>query len=721
MGIYKKGLFWDSTTDHVLKKEKLLQDEGWIQIASGFWAEQWRLDKDEKPELICKTFPNAYKIARSNKVEEKRQPPPKLWLNPNYLPGLEEAQKFNIPILSDSELVELSVTSIATQRQHKLVFDIECYGNYFLIAFMSLELEKVTFLELSHSTPLDIPKIKWILDNFCIIGFNSRNYDLIITALAVHGCTTAMMKAATNAIIEHNEYGSSVLRKYKAKPLKLNHIDIIEVAPLFASLKIYGGRIHTRRMQDLPFNPETVLSDPQIDIVRWYCVNDLRVTKELYQTLEDDIILRESMGVQYQCDLRSKSDAQIAEVVIGNEMQRLTGRRPHKPVIDPGTTYTYNVPAFIKYNSELMQSVLTTIRQTQFVVSEHGNITLPEALENLKVLINQTTYTFGLGGLHSTEKAASHFATQDTILKDIDVVSYYPQLILNLGIYPKQLGPLFLEVYQSLVTTRIKAKRSGDIGTATSLKIVVNGAFGKLGSKYSIMYSPDSLIQVTITGQLSMLMLVERLELAGIPVVSVNTDGLVIKCLKVKEHQMNSIVNQWEKDASFETEETQYAALFSRDINNYLAIKAPSTWKHGGSSSDKVKLKGIFAKVSLSKNPQNRICIDAVIELLLNGTPIKQTIYNCKDIRQFINVRTVKGGAVKLDKNGGVESYLGKAIRWYYADDEEGKIVYGLSGNLVARTVGAKPLMDLENTLPNNIDYDWYEKEADSILNSIKG
>ncbi|KKS65278.1 MAG: hypothetical protein UV34_C0020G0001, partial [Parcubacteria group bacterium GW2011_GWB1_42_6] len=38
------------------------------------------------------------------------------------------------------------------------------------------------------------------------------------------------------------------------------------------------------------------------------------------------------------------------------------------------------------------------------------------------------------------------------------------------------------------------------------------------------------MIQVTITGQLALLMLIERLELCGVPVISANTDGLVVEC-----------------------------------------------------------------------------------------------------------------------------------------------------------------------------------------------
>jgi len=56
--------------------------------------------------------------------------------------------------------------------------------------------------------------------------------------------------------------------------------------------------------------------------------------------------------------------------------------------------------------------------------------------------------------------------------------------------------------------------------TANTLKTLLNGSFGKLGSRYSIFYAPTEMLQVTITGQLALLMLIEMMELCGIPVVS---------------------------------------------------------------------------------------------------------------------------------------------------------------------------------------------------------
>src|SRR5690606_22606645 len=142
-----------------------------------------------------------------------------------------------------------------------------------------------------------------------------------------------------------------------------------------------------------------------------------------------------------------------------------------------------------------------------------------------------------------------------------------------------------------------------------------------LGSKWSNLYAPDLLIQVTLTGQLALLLLIERLELAGIHVVSANTDGIVIKCPVELIHKMEEIIKWWENETRFEMERTEYAALYSRDVNNYIAIK----------TNGKTKTKGAYANpwnddsdrsMWLHKNPTNTICVEAVEALLTKQIPI---------------------------------------------------------------------------------------------------
>lgn len=622
----------------------------------------------------------------------KRTPPEKFWLAPGYIPDIEFDEYSE---MSDTELIK------AQQDRDSLIFDTEVYPNYFLIAFKNVVSGKVVYFEKTDNENPYWNKLEWIIKNFEIVGFNSRNFDLPILAIMLNGASCYDLHLAAQAIIMEGMRPAELLKLNKCKALSdINHIDLIEVAPLNGSLKVYGGRLHSPMMQDLPFDPLASLGLEQIVITRLYCLNDLTVTELLYKDLIPQINLRREMSVRYNVDLRSLSDAQIAEKLITISITKRSGRYIKRPEIAQGAIHKYAPPAWLKFQTALMKSVLLTVANTPFIVSKEGNIGMPEELKQLKIKIGNAYYQLGIGGLHSKESNTNYISNNSTVIRDFDVSSYYPSIILNLELYPEHLGKIFLEVYSENVKERLAAKKSNDTVTANTMKIVLNGSFGKFGSPYSNMYSPRLLIQVTLTGQLALLMLIELLELAGINVVSSNTDGVTIFCEKVKQYPIaKRIISDWEKLTSFVMEEVEYSSLFHRDVNSYIAVKANG-----------VKTKGIFERAKLSKNPVNEVCIDAIENYLVKKIPIETSILECNDIRKFLTIRTVKGGAVKS------KIFLGKVIRWYYSTEETGEIVYALSGNKVPRTDNASPLMRLCNELPVDLDRQWYINEAISIL-----
>lgn len=642
--------------------------------------------------------------------KHKAAPPDPVWLRPDYLPGLEEARAFNVPLMSREDL------NAALAARETLVADVEIYENYFLAAFMSTVTGKTVYFELCEGQELDLVLLKWILANFTIVTFNGNFFDLWILALACAGKPCATMKSAANMIINQGLKGWQVLRSHKVQKLKVDHYDLIEVAPLQASLKIYGGRLHVPKMQDLPFPPETVLTPDQTACVRWYCINsDCVATAFVNEALKEQLEVRRNMSAKYGLDLRSKSDAQLAEAVICSELTRLNGVEPERPDIFPGTAYAYAVPPYVRFETPVMQSALEMIRKAQFVVNNEGGIDMPAGLKDFEIRINKGVYRMGIGGLHSSEKCAAHFADENTVIIDRDVTSYYPALILNQGLFPRHLGPNFLTVYRSLVERRVAAKKNKNKIEADMLKIVVNGSYGKLGSKWSALYAPDLMIQVTLTGQLCLLMLIEALEIAGIEVISANTDGIVFKCPKARIEEINTIVAEWEKLTGLGTEETRYLGVFSRDVNNYIAVKETLKTKNKGCYFSPWDDPGneIFR---FHKNPEARICIEAVNTFLTAGTPIEETIRSCRDITKFISVKKVSGGAFK----DGV--YLGSSIRWYYSESCPGPIIYATgdkAGDKVGKSDGARPCMELPEEFPGDVDFEYYVFEASEMLKDI--
>ena len=397
---------------------------------------------------------------------------------------------------------------------------------------------------------------------------------------------------------------------------------------------------------------------------------------------------------------------------------------------------------------------------------------MPAQLDGLLITIGASTYKLGIGGLHSREECIVYRSTETHVLRDNDVASYYPQLILNSGEWPPALGQAFLQEYEAIKLERLaakqlqaKLKKAGDTKSTAYTeayigneggKIMINGTFGKTGSPYSILFAPEMLIQTTITGQLSLLMLIEAHEMHGIPVISANTDGIVINCRRDMVGVSNELVARWQRRTGLEMETVEYRALYARDVNNYIAIK----------SDGDVKRKGEYARGGLveKKNPDVEICADAVADFLATGVPLEYTIAACRDIRKFVTIQKVNGGGVKMHGEGPRKGflvrdmtamlqaagwvkdgrkwrrgdiladphtayqtcfapqraeYLGKVVRWYYSTQCPGPIVYASNGNTVGMSYDARPCMVLPDNLPDDINYVWYIQKAEGMLKDL--
>lgn len=583
-----------------------------------------------------------------------------------------------------------------------IVLDVECYPNYWLVSFLHRPTGRVIHVDRLDDEPLDGKRIASIMRNNTTVSFNGNGYDLWMIAAALAGFDNAALKTLSDKIVTTRAPAWSIARDYELfVPRDWDHIDLIEVAPGQASLKIYGGRLHAPRLQDLPLHPDETITPERRDLLRRYCENDLQTTALLADKLDKQLDLRVSMSDQYGMDLRSKSDAQIAETVIKSELEKLTGKRYAKVTLPENYRFRYRDPGNVSFASADLSEVLEKLTATQFQLSDAGSVMMPDWLKARRVEIAGKRYQMGIGGLHSCEKSRLVRAEQGESLYELDVASYYPSIILQQRLAPQSLGTAFLKVYNSIVERRLQAKKTGDKVTADTLKICVNGSFGKLNSRYSALYAPDLFIQTTITGQLALLMLIERLEDAGISVVSANTDGVVVHHSTEKETAAEQVAFNWMLDTGYELERNDYACMASRDVNTYLAVKLDGTTKG----------KGGFAEQGLMKNPDTLIVYDAVAALVAEGVPVEQTIKGCQDLRRFLTLRTVKGGAVW---NG---QPLGKAVRFYYSRNvpEMECIQYASNGNKVPKSQGAMPVMDLPDAFPGDVDYDAYIVAAEKL------
>lgn len=649
-----------------------------------------------------------------------------------------------------------------------LFCDIEVYRNFFYVAFKREHDGFRVGFELSdRKQEVEPERLRKIMRANQIVTFNGQGYDVPLIYYAIQlleknvysvAEVCSLLKDGSDAIINGR------VRHWEVEDLlgigipRLNHIDLIEPQPnAIASLKTLNGRLHGKRMQDLPIPPDTVLTHEQMDATADYCLqSDLDATHNLYDALKEPLELRVALGEEYGQDFRSKSDSQIGEAIVKKRVEQLTGVRPQKVETKPGTTFKYPIPSFMKFETPELRSILDRLRETTFVVNDKGKVDLPDWLAQARIPLGSSVYQMGIGGLHSTEANRAVHSDDEHVLIDADVASMYPTIILMLGLFPQALGEHFLATYRGIREGRIEAKRRGkELKSALEtfagddaergrmeaelfacevkdkgLKISLNGVFGKLGSRYSILFAPHLLLSTTLTGQLTLLMLIERAVQRGIDVLSGNTDGVLFKCPRewfggIKKDKLvggflKEICDQWEADTGFELEFAEYLSVYNQSVNSYFAIKADGGHKRKGPLANPWnKDRSDFdPRGQLMKNPQATICSDAALALIKHGTPIEDTIYGCTDIRQFVTVIKADGGATWRG------DYLGKVVRYYWSTDGDPIFKakpHAKTGNhpMVPKTEGAAPCMTLPDDLPGDIDYERYIAVTREILMDI--
>ena len=237
------------------------------------------------------------------------------------------------------------------------------------------------------------------------------------------------------------------------------------------------------------------------------------------------------------------------------------------------------------------------------------------------------------------------------------------------------------------------------------------------------MYDPIAVMKIRINGQLLLLMLTERIIAAGGKMIQINTDGILYLFDKDKLNELNEILHQWEVETKLELETDEFEAFYQYAINDYLGVLKGFT----DTKDDKLlKRKGLFIDtVTLGKGMQPVIIPKALTEYFINGTPVEETICNCKNLNDFITYQKVSKD-YKVEYNGQLISRINR----YYAStngyylfkckvDNEGKRT---DYNHMLKASGVTIVNNLNDIkeFPTNINYSYYIGEANKIITQFE-
>lgn len=376
-----------------------------------------------------------------------------------------------------------------------------------------------------------------------------------------------------------------------------------------------------------------------------YNDNDVFICCELVRMNQEEIRLRYMISKEYEINVLSASRSTIADKVIVKLYSKFTGLHPKRFIDTKTIRRKIEVSEILSDKIQFLSPQLNDLLQ-----SLHSLVLRGEKGEFERTFTYAgTSYTLATGGLHSNEIPAIYVANDKQTIVDRDVASYYPNLIRSLKVCQKHLNPkAWFRIADTIVDERLEHKhlakdkslnliqRMKHTTAAACLKIVANaGIFGKMGSEKSFLCDKKAMYKVTINGQLFLLMLIERLEDAGIHVISANTDGIVTIVPKGLEETADNICHWWEKHLGLELEFTHYSKYVTEGVNSYLTVKTDGKKKFKGRMNPKMYLE------DLSKGYNSPIVAKAVTEYFINGTPVMETFRNSKSILDFCRTQNV--------------------------------------------------------------------------------
>lgn len=552
------------------------------------------------------------------------------------------------------------------------IYDLETYSNFFSATFKNIKTKEVKAFVV-HESRNDLDELHAFINDSSkwLVGYNSFNFDNQILSYIHTKYFDLTMDSADNVawniyflarqLVENN------VNDYKYN-LPFQFLDLMKIGFYRKSLKLIGVSLKWPKLQDLPIPWDQEIKNDEINLILEYNLNDVLITEQLFYHLEDNIKLRFSIAKRYNVNVFSESDSGIANRLLEKFYSQSSGIavKHFKGLRTPRKFIRFDWVVFddVHFETEELETILETVRNHTYY-EKQPFFTKSFVFDNVR-------YKMGVGGLHSVDKGAAFEETEDTYVIDADIGSMYPATFINNRLTPAHLGSKFLKNYTEVRNERLEAKKKKDITPAEGLKIVLNSAIGKTLNPNHWLYDPLVNLQVTINGQLYLLMLIEKLSLNGFQTISANTDGITVLVQKDKKDLYYSLCKEWELETRYELEYTYYSKYVRRDVNNYLAIK-----------EDGVKTKGIFmneypTRFSNMTDPLNKgwdkpIVSKALFEFFVNGVPIQDTILNSTDIYDFCIAKKIGEDFTnefhKIENGQYNTVDLQRSVRYYVSSD----------------------------------------------------
>ena len=560
-----------------------------------------------------------------------------------------------------------------------------------------------------------------------LVGYNSRDYDIPILRAVLAGADVFQV---SHALINYEGWGLPPELRDRAAHwprIPADHIDLAARTRMngrIPALKTIAANLGAKHLQELPYPPDQELTEAEWAEVRKYNRKDLEATRLPLDHFAPELQAIAALSQRYGMDLRSVHQAGIASQILCSAYRDRHGQDPSR--VEPPARVRYQPPSEVRRPQNPVAAAwydrITTESFPMILAkgASHPRTVLPEP--SAPIVVGGVTLNVGSGGLHSVDRPALHRSTSEYMVLETDVASYYPSMMASFGIVPRSLGDCGADLFAEILAERIKIKEQAAAESdpieskrlktmADGLKIVLNSVFGQMGNPYSVLYDPTSFLAVTLSGQLLLIDLLERLVGAGAEILSVNTDGLFFRVRRDSDAWRGAL-SDWQTDTGMVLETTEAQALVIEATNHYAIMQADGRVKRRGNLSDVVSWRNV---------PNATIVADAVVAALLHGVLPECTVRRCTDITKFVSItrRDSSKVGVLVNDATGTETSLPRLTRWYKARDSQYRIEHrwtDAEGKAHKTTppgaTSIQLLMDLPDGPLGDIDIGWYVGEA---------
>lgn len=621
------------------------------------------------------------------------------------------------------------------------VHDIENYPNVFLFGAIHALTETPYIFEISHRR--DDRQAFYLFTEYLRehraeeVGYNNLGYDYPVQHSILNNImyiTNADIYKKGDSIInagDENRFAHMVWEKDWIVPqLDLYKIHHFDNQAKRTSLKTLEFNMRMENIEDLPFTPGTYLTDSQIDTLRQYLIHDLKATLMFYKHSKKLIDFRRELFAKYGRNFMNHNDTKIGKDYFIMELEKSgiqcfePGSRKPRQTHRPSIALNSVIFPYVHFEQPEFNRVLNWLRQ-QVITETKGVFT------DLSADINGFSFDFGTGGIHGSIESQTIRSTENYVIIDLDVASFYPNLAISNELYPAHLGKQFCTIYKNVYDMRSSYPK----GTPENamLKLALNGVYGDSNNVYSPFYDPAYTMAITINGQLLLCMLAEELlKIPGLSMIQANTDGLTVYVPRVFTGQVEQVRHAWEKLTRLQLEEAIYDVMFIRDVNNYIAVY------EGGKE---VKRKGAYCHTTKTdENPKGdlgwhqnhsmQVVAKAAEAALVHNKDIRDFITSHEDIHDFMLVTKVPRNSKLLWGDKQVQNIT----RYYVSTDGAPltKVMPPLAKSLKLNPDAPERRMsvckgwlttecnDMKRFNRATLNYDFYIKEAEKLVAPLR-